>query len=249
MKSQAFPSLPGGGTYPTASTPALVYGPSTTTTGTVTENSLNCSSLSNETFPRSGDNSSTNVAYSANSNDSGTYVYRCSGGMSIGGSDVTLGRTGKETFIFYVNGTFNASANGGVFPVKSSTGNTWSRGVFYVKNDTQVKANGNVGRLLAPYALQFYVYNSGNMNPGFDMGGNGSLYAFVFAPTSIGLSKGTEDLGGALWIKSYEVDGNNKVWQAIFDDTQLMVDLSDSTPYTTYNLGGSPTAWKRTATN
>ena len=163
----------------------------------------------------------------------------------IGGSDVTLGRTGKETLIFYVNGTFNASANGGVFPVKNSTSNTWSRGVFYVKNDAQVKANGNVGRLLAPFALQFYVYNSGNMNPGFDMGGNGSLYAFVFAPTSIGLSKGTEDLGGALWIKSYEVDGNNKVWQAIFDDTQLMVDLPDGGNVTTYNLGGQPSSWQR----
>ena len=255
MKSQDFPSLPNGGRYPSSSTPALVYGPNTTTTGTVTENSLDCSSLSSVTFPRAAgqggatvaDKSSANVAYSSNSNDSGTYVYRCTGGMSIGGSDVTLGRTGKETLVFYVNGTFNASANGGVFPVQGT--GTWSRGVFYVKNDAQVKANGNVGRLLAPFALQFYVYNSGNMNPGFDMGGNGSLYAFVFAPTSIGLSKGTEDLGGALWIKSYEVDGNNKVWQAIFDDTQLMVDLPDSTPYTTYNLGGSPTAWKRVSTN
>ena len=246
MKSQAFPSLPNGGTFPTNSTPALVYGPSTTITGGITENpSVACSSLSNVTFPRSGDVSSTNVAYSGNSNDSETYVYRCSGGMSIGGSDVTLGRTGKETLIFYVNGTFNASANGGVFPVKNSTSNTWSRGVFYVRNDAQVKANGNVGRLLAPFALQFYVYNSGNMNPGFDMGGNGSLYAFVFAPTSIGLSKGTEDLAGALWIKSYEVDGNNKVWQAIFDDTQLMVDLPDGGNVTTYNLDGQPSSWQR----
>lgn len=246
MKSQAFPSLPNGGTFPTNSTPALVYGPRTTLTGTITENpSVACSSLSSVTFPRSGDVSSTNVAYNGDANDSGTYVYRCSGGMSIGGSDVTLGRTGKETLIFYVNGTFNASANGGVFPVKNSTSNTWSRGVFYVRNDAQVKANGNVGRLLAPFALQFYVYNSGNMNPGFDMGGNGSLYAFVFAPTSIGLSKGTEDLAGALWIKSYEVDGNNKVWQAIFDDTQLMVDLPDGGNVTTYNLDGQPSSWQR----
>lgn len=246
MKSQAFPSLPGGGTYPTASTPALVYGPSTTTTGTVTENSLDCSSIGGNTFPRSGDESSLNVAYGTAPLNA-TYVYRCTSGLTVGGSDVTLGVSGQETLIFYVNGTFNTGGNGGIFPIKGTS--TWTRGVFYVKNDAQVKSNGNVGRLLAPFALQFYVYNSGNMNPGYDMGGNGSLYAFVFAPTSIGLSKGTEDLGGALWIKSYEVDGNNKVWQAIFDDTKLMVDLPDSTPYTTYNLGGSPTSWKRVQAN
>lgn len=85
MKSQAFPSLPNGGTFPTTSTPALVYGPRTTLTGTITENpSVACSSLSSVTFPRSGDVSSTNVAYNGDANDSGTYVYRCSGGMSIG---------------------------------------------------------------------------------------------------------------------------------------------------------------------
>jgi hypothetical protein len=258
MKSQAFPSLPNGGTFPTSSTPALVYGPGTTLTGTITENSLNCSNLSSVTFPRAtgeggatvADKSATNVAYSGNSNDSGTYVYRCSSGeFKTGGNnqDVVLGRTGKEIIVFYVNGTLNVSSGGGIFPVKSSTGNTWSRGIFYVNNDAKIKANGNAGRLLAPFALQFYVYNSGNMNPGFDMGGNGSLYAFVFAPTSIGLSKGTEDLGGALWIKSYEVDGNNKVWQAIFDDTQLMVDLPDGGNVTTYNLDGQPSSWQRTS--
>ncbi|MEB3191515.1 MAG: hypothetical protein VKL42_14330 [Snowella sp.] len=246
--NQAFPSLPNNGTYPTTSTPALVYGPRTTQTGTVQENSLDCSSLSNVTFPRAGDKDTTNTTYGATGQSSTpTYVYRCSGGMSIGDSAVTLGRLGTETLVFYVNGTFNASANGGVFPVQGT--NSWSRGVFYVKNDAQIKANGNVGRLLAPDALQFYVYNSGNMNPGFDMGGNGSLYAFIFAPTSIGLSKGTEDLSGALWIKSYEVDGNNKVWQSIFDDSRLMVTLPNTGSVTTYQLDGSPNQWRRVEAN
>jgi hypothetical protein len=255
MKSQAFPSLPNNGTYPDTSTSnssklKLVYGPKTTQTGTVTENSLGCSTVAGDTiFPRTTDVDSTNTAY-ASASPSATYVYRCNGAFSVSsdnGHPINLGRTGKETIIFYVNGAMSASGGGSLVPVKDSSTNNWTRGIFYVKDDLMIKANGNSGRLLAPHALQFYVYNSIARNPGYDMGGNGSVYGFVFAPTSIGLQKGTEDFSGALWIKSYEAGGNNKVWQAIFDDTQLMVDLPDGGNVTTYNLDGQPSSWQRTS--
>jgi Tfp pilus assembly protein PilX len=256
-KKQAFPSLPNNGTFPNSSTPALVYGPNTTQTVSIQENS-NCDISADRTFPRAGDKDSTNTitSYSSSatyteSQKSLTYVYRCSGGFSVGGSNVKLGRSnndGKEKLIFYVNGTFNAGADG-TLDVNKGTGNTWTKSVFYVNNDLLVKANGNVGRLLAPDALQFYVYNSGNKNPGVDVGGNGGLFAFVFAPTSITLQKGTTDTAGALWVKSLESNGNNKNWQSIFGDSNLMVDLPDDSSYTTYNLDGSPTAWKRVQAN
>jgi hypothetical protein len=256
MKSQAFPSLPNGGTFPTTSTNALVYGPKTTQTGTITENPLSSCDFSSSatTFPQQGDKDSTNtITYSTSATytsaqQSATYVYRCSGQFKVGGSDITLGRSnnnGNEKLIFYVNGMLDSGGDGVFVPNKGASTNTWTKSVFYINNVLLVKANGNVGRLLAPSALQFYVYNTGGTLPGVDVGGNGGLYAFVFAPTSKAVQKGTTDTSGALWVKWLETNGNNKNWQAIFGDSDLMVDLPDGGNVTTYNLDGQPSSWQR----
>ena len=243
--NQAFPDLPGGNTW-AAST-------------ATNKNSVNCTSWSSQ-YPRTNDVDSTGKVYgSANPPASNaTYIYQCSGNMEGSGSTVTLGRTGQETFHFYVNGYFHINSNGNLVPYNGGA-NGFTRSAFYVKGNSgdffQVNANGNVGDMRDPTAFQVYVYGSdaGTINTSgyqhsMELKGNGSFYGFLFAPFANVATNGTTDNSGAFWVKSIESVGNYKVWQGISGVSRLMVTLPTSSSYTTYNLGGSPTSWKRVST-
>ena len=171
--------------------------------------------------------------------------------MTTPGSNVTLGRTGKETLIFHVNGSFTSGANGNLVPYGSTT-NEFTRSIFYVKSgDSQINANGNVGDMRDPTAIQLYIYqndkatiNTTGYEHTLELKGNGSFYGFMFAPFANLSAQGTSDHSGALWVKSLETNGNFKFWQGIFSMSRLMVSVDTKTPT---NQMGAATSYQRVA--
>ncbi|MEB3249749.1 MAG: hypothetical protein VKK07_10435 [Merismopediaceae bacterium] len=244
--NQAFPDLPGGNTWaaPTTSN----------------KNNVNCTSWSSQ-YPRTNDVDSTGKVYGSGNPpaNNATYIYNCSGNMEGSGSTVTLGRTGQETFIFYVNGYFHINSNGNLVPYNGGA-NGFTRSAFYVKGNSgdffQVNANGNVGDMRDPTAFQVYVYGSdaGTINTSgyqhsMELKGNGSFYGFLFAPFANVATNGTTDNAGAFWVKSIESVGNYKIWQGISGASRLMVTMPSTASVTTYQLDGSPNQWRRIEAN
>lgn len=250
---QAFPPLPGN----------------TSSTGnnfpTVSGSYNNCPSLSGTQLPQDTDVDTTGKSYRSKTteekaSDDATYVYNCTGNVESGGSNVMLGRTGKETLKFYIQGYLHINANGNILPcIQSTTASgcvakdvtsgfsTGTRSIFYVKpvsgDSFQVNANGNFGDPRDPSAIQVYVYTKdGSDNPNeasignsgyqhsMEMKGNGSFYGFLFAPFANLESNGTTDFAGALWIKSMKFSGSPKFWQGIFDYSRLEISPDKGTP-------------------
>jgi hypothetical protein len=272
LRKQGFPSLPNGGTYAapsTTGTPQTANALSCPYSGQTDSKGKSVPAV----FPRKDDYDTTGKQYgSANPPQlNATYVYVvCSSkpgnaegkSIDISSNDgVTLGISGQEKFKFYLGGSMILGGSGNFEPLSGTNTQIYIAPAGYL----DIGAGGNVGLVSAPSALQLYVYatdngfasgsnanahakNTTTQTQSVRLGGNGSFYGFVFAPNANALMGGTEDVAGALWAKSIEIGGDGKVWQALFNTTGLDVTLPDSS-YTTYNLGGSPTAWKRVQVN
>jgi hypothetical protein len=217
VKRLAFPPLPNNNVYPT-------------TNPGVTVNSISCPyDPGDVTFPRAGDRDMNGNIYNSGAPANATYIYRVCGNnsasaMTVKQDTVTLGRSGQERFIFYVDGDLVTESNGHITP----TGTTRTR--FYIgpSGHLDVGANGNKGIAGRPTALQFYVYaqDTSSSVKSVKASGNGALYAFIFAPFANAEMWGTGDTAGAVWAKTYSGGGNGSVLQGIFDPTELDVSLN-----------------------
>jgi len=252
MVNQAFPALPNS-TTTTPSWPAANF--------STTSANVNACNWSSSQYPRTNDKDTTGKVYGNTTTTTAddpaanaTYVYNC-GDLGGVNNTLTLGRTGQETLIFHVNGYMKTNANGSIIPYNGGT-NGFTRAIFYVKTGFEVNANGNLGDMRDPSGIQVYnyqvdagTYGESGYEHTLEMKGNGSFYGFLFAPFANMEANGTTDVAGALWIKGTQANGNPKVWQGIFGWNRLIVTEPSSSSNTTYNLGGSPTAWKRVQAN
>jgi hypothetical protein len=193
----------------------------------------------NESFPRNTDVDKEGRQYGA-APENATYLYRVCRDATTGTSlqvnhaNLTLGRSGMEKLVFYVDGNINVAALGNITVLPPGNSKT----IFYVAPEgwVNIESNANLGLISNPTAIQFYIYAkdggmaSSTMTPqttskaqSVYIHGNGSFYAFVFAPFANVNVGSTGDVAGALWAKSYESSGNGKVFQSIFSTEELEI--------------------------
>ena len=252
--AQAFPALP------TVSWPSIPSGTaSQNVTGLGWVNRLNCPYTSSDTFPRNGDEDTTGKTYlDANVANrpapNATYAYSvCKDGNNksivAGGSDITLGQSGQETFKFYAAGAVEVASNGYFVPKAGGT----TKSKFYIQTGgLKIGGNGDFGIASDVKALQFYVYaqdggtiNNNLVNTSIDIGANGTFFGFVFGPNANAMTGGNGNIVGAVWVKGYNFGGNGSIFQGLSDTTGLDVTIPTGGTVTSYNLGGSPSEWKR----
>ncbi|MBV8885912.1 MAG: hypothetical protein JO235_18220 [Chroococcidiopsidaceae cyanobacterium CP_BM_RX_35] len=232
----AFPPLPNNNTYidPTGSNVNAI--------STLTCNNLLIKPNANVTFPQNNDVDSNGKVYGSASPPStnATYTYvipNCKNGTSIdlsGTSSVTLGVSGQETIIFYVDGDITATGNGGIAPYRNIGANTTTKVIFYVQGNIKLAGNGST---FDPSYFQFYKYGPGLI----ELTGNGSSYAFIFAPQADTKITGNGDVNGALWTKTITDSGNGSVNQGMINISALQTPTLQGNN----NVLGSITSWQR----
>lgn len=228
-KAISFPPLPNNGVYTVPTIP--------------TENVINSSMPSS--LPEIGDKATDGTAYDNGQNNEGkTYVYKFSSGMPVGNSTLTLGKTGKENIVIYSSGNITLNGNGKIGPYKNGTDITKVK--FYVNGNLNLSGNGQSSNTVSDY--QVYVYGTKNIT----INGNSDFTGFIFAPESTitlnGAGNSSDILSGALWVKSYNTNGNHSTFKQTITNTDIAnLDINPTELKATYTIGNIKN-WQREET-
>jgi hypothetical protein len=229
-KAISFPPLPNNGVYTVPTIP--------------TENVINSSKIPSS-LPEIGDKATDGTVYNNGQNNQGkTYVYKFSSGIPVGNSTLTLGKTGKENIVIYSEDDITLNGNGKITPYKN--GNDITKVKFYVNGNLNLSGNGQSSNAVSDY--QVYVYGTRNIT----INGNSYFTAFIFAPQSTitlnGAGNSSDILSGALWVKSYNSNGNHSTFKQTISNTDIAnLDINPTELKATYTIGNIKN-WQREET-
>jgi len=179
-------------------------------------------------YPSDGDKDANGNVFNASSPPSTgrVYKYRITGGCTLP-SGVTFGSRGDDRIIMYVDSTLDIGNNARI----ATTGGTQAKVQWLLRTaDLDLGGNSQVGSASPDASTaknwSFFLYSCTDFacatrksSPVVSLRGTPDYYAFIFAPYANADMRGNPKIAGALWVNSYQTNGNPpKVFQAIFTD-------------------------------